>query len=70
MQYEAMVNEAKNHYHIKIAVTQYHRLSAQCQTQTVVIVARITCKNSLEAEIFEYTEREHYQTNFFRRLYF
>lgn len=66
MQYEVRVNEARNHYRIKIAVTQYHRLSSQYQTQTVVLISRITCKNNLEAGIFEYTGREHYQTSSFR----
>ena len=70
MQYEVRVNEAKNHYHIKIAAKQYHRLSAQYQTQMVVLVSRIICKNNLEAKIFEYTGKEHYQTSVFRILYF
>ena len=70
MQYEVKVNEARNHYHIKIEARQYHQLSAQYQTQTGVLVSRITCKNNLEVKIFEYIGREHYQTSFFRRLYF
>ena len=73
MQCEVRVNEVRNHYRIKIAVTQYHRLFAQYQIQTGVLVARITCKNNLEAGIFEYTGRERYQTSFFRwlgRFYF
>ena len=64
MRYEETEDEGGNRYHIRRAAKQCRQLFFRYQNHMVDLVSKIICKSSHEGGIFEYIEREHFQTSF------